>query len=141
MSVAAVEDLRGCCGLIEVLEGQDVGTSQIGDVDVVAYAGAVGRGVVSAEDVHGRAYAEGSLGGDFEQVGGLGCGLTGSLLEIGAGDVEITKGHVFEGCGSSEVLEHPLGHEFGASVGIDGGRGRLFGDGRFVGDAINGGSG
>src|SRR5690606_13063134 len=104
------------------------GTGQIGDVDVVAYASAVGRGIVSAEDVHGRAYAEGSLGGDFKQVGGLWCGLTSSLLEIGAGDVEVAKGHVFEGCSSSEVLEHPLGHEFGSSIGIDGGRGCLFGD-------------
>src|SRR5581483_2111121 len=50
-AVAAIEDVAVAAGA-QVRQGRHVCLSEIGDVDVVAHAGAVGRGVVGAELLH-----------------------------------------------------------------------------------------
>ena len=57
--VAAVvaDVVGGAGGAVEGLEGEDVGIGDVQDVDIVADAGAVGRGVVRAEHVEMRKYS------------------------------------------------------------------------------------
>mgnify|MGYP000349796481 CR=1 FL=1 len=56
---------------VEVLEGGDVGVGQVGDVDVVAHAGAIRSRVVVAEDRRGLALLQtsNSIGMRFRIAG------------------------------------------------------------------------
>ena len=67
-AVAEVEDeaafvLRRNC---QRVQGQQMGIGQVGDVDVIADAGAVGSGVVVAIDADGLAAAEGDIEDEWE---------------------------------------------------------------------------
>ena len=63
-TLSAVE----CSAAGEVVERLDVGVGEIVDVDVVADARAVGRGVVVAEHLHRRALAERGLHHQRDEV-------------------------------------------------------------------------
>ncbi len=94
-----------------------MGAHQIGDVDVVADAGAVGRRVVGAEHIHLGAFAESCLDRHLDEMGCALGGLPGAQLGVGAGDVEITQDHVIEGVGDAGIAQHDLGHELRGAVG------------------------
>src|SRR5699024_11991846 len=79
------------------LEGQHVGVGQIGDVDVVAHGGAVGGGVVGAEDRDVGPVAQGRLQHQRDQVGLDHPVLAGPA--VGAGDVEVAQAHRAQAAG------------------------------------------
>ncbi len=63
--------MRRCIGGawgLESCEGEQVGVGEVGDVDVVADAGAVVGGVVVAEDLDGGAAAEGDVEDEGDEV-------------------------------------------------------------------------
>ena len=57
---------------------------------------------------------------DLDQMGGVGRGLAGAALRIGAGDVEIAQRDIAQVMGARDVLQHPFDHELGAAIGRDG---------------------
>ena len=71
MAVSEIKDQAAPGGGFgfEGLQGKQVGVSQVGDVDVVANAGAVGGGVVVAVDADGLATAEGDVENQGNEVG------------------------------------------------------------------------
>ena len=86
-------------------------------MDVVAHAGAVGRRVVGAEDLHLGPLAERGLAGDLDQMGRARRRLAGAALRIGAGDIEIAQRGVAESMRGRGVAQHPLAHQLGQAIG------------------------
>ena len=85
----AVERARGPARA-QVRERGEMGARKIGDVDVIAHAGAVGRQVIAAEHVHVAAFTQRRLAGDLDEV--RRAASTGpSAPGIGAGDVEVAE--------------------------------------------------
>ena len=108
-------------------EGEDVGLGEVEDVDVVADAGAVGGGVIGAEDVHGILLAE----GDFEDIGdemGFDAMIFAEFFGGPCG-VEVAEGGEAEGMDFVIPAEDFFEEEFGFAVGIDGFLGGCFIDG------------
>ena len=75
----------------EVVERLDVGIGQIVDVDVVADARAVGRGIVVAEHLHRRALAQRCLHHQRDEVERLPPVLADAAVGAGAGGVEVAQ--------------------------------------------------
>ena len=86
---AVAEVVDHLFGLVERGECEDVGVGEVENVDVVANAGAVGSGVVVAEDEDLVTAAEGDVEYERDDVG---LGLV-SLAAVGqrAGDVEVAQ--------------------------------------------------
>ena len=70
-------------------QGEEMRGGEIGDMDIVAHAGAVGRVEIVAEDADALPLAQRRFDRDLDEVGGAGGGLAGAPLRIGACDVEI----------------------------------------------------
>ena len=77
------------------------------DMDEVADAGAVRRGIVGAVDRHGRAQPQGRLAGELDQVGVVRRGLADPCLGIGTRDVEVAQDGVAQPGGGGDVGEGP----------------------------------
>ena len=137
-AVAAVQ-CRGFAAAAQVGQGLQMGVGQVLDVDVVAHAGAVGRGVVGAEDRHVGALTDRDLAGHFGQQGRLRCRLADSAARVRARDVEVAQRHVAQGVDGGDVAQHPLRHEFRGAVRIDRRRRRVFGGFAVAWNAIDGG--
>ncbi len=92
---AAVADVEGFAGdAFDLLESAEVGIGNIEDVDVIADAGSVGRGVVRAEDIDVRQAA----GGGIEDAGNdvsFDAMMLAAFLG-GSSGVEIAEGDVVE---------------------------------------------
>jgi len=115
-AVAEVEDHPVARG--EGVEGEDVGVGEVGYVDVVADAGAVGGGIVFAEDEDLFAAAEGNVEDEGDDVG---FGLVGlAAVGEGSGYVEVAEGGVAEAVEAVEPAEHMLDEELGFAVGVRG---------------------
>lgn len=138
--IAQVEDLGGAA-LAEIVEAEDVGLGEIGDMDVVADAGAVGGVVVGAEDGDGRSLTEGGLEDEGDEVGFGGVVFAEATLGIGSGGVEVAEDDGLEAVGGVEVPEDLFDHLFAVAVGVDGGLGMVFVDGEVVGNAVGGAGG
>ncbi len=78
-------------GLGQPVEDRDVGPAQVVHVHVVAQAGAVGRGVVGAEELRGRAPAVRRLDGQRDEVGLRVVVLADRPVRRGAGGVEVAE--------------------------------------------------
>jgi len=103
----AVAEVVGQNGMIgEGFEGQDVRLGQVDDVDVVADARAVGRGVVVAEDGDGRALAEGHLQDERDEVG-FGVVVLAALGRA-AGCIEVAQAGVAQAVRDVQPVQHPL---------------------------------
>src|SRR5690606_8669868 len=121
------------------VQGEQVGLGQVGDVDVVADAGAVGGGVVVAVDGDGRAAALGDLEDEGDEVG---LGLVRCAVgAVGAGDVEVAQGGRAQAVGGGLAGDHVVDGQLGGAVGVGGAGGRRLGDGDLVGFAVGGGRG
>ena len=105
-----------------------MGGGQIADVDVVPDGGAVGRRVIRAEDAKPLALPQGRLASYLNQQLASGRGLPGAAVRCGARHIEIAQGCVAHGRGGGQVSEHPLGHQLGRAIGVDGLGRRLCGD-------------
>ena len=128
----------------EGFEGGDVGGGEVADVDVVAHAGAVGGGIVVAEDAEFGSFADGDLSDVGHEVVRDAVGVfadeTGG---VGADGVEVAEeddaplvvGVLDVG---QDLFEHALGPAVG--VGAEA-LGTAFGDGDFGGVAVDGGAG
>jgi len=92
--------------------------SEVQNVDVVAYARAIGRGVIGAKNVHRFALAEGDLEDVWDEVG-LDAVILSKCLGCPSG-VEVTEGREGEFVNLVIPLEDGLKHEFGLTVRIDG---------------------
>jgi hypothetical protein len=101
------------------LEREQMGGGKVGDVDIVANAGAVGRVIVGAVDFDMAALAGRRLDRDLDQMGGAGGRLAGPPVRIGAGDVEVAQRAEIDRMGGGDVPEHPLGSSAWTAIGID----------------------
>jgi len=113
-----------------------VGIGDVQDVDVITHAGAVGGGVVGAENFEVWDDAEGSVENFGDEVGFDAMGL--AAFGGGAGGVEIAKSSVVEAGVGAVVGEDFFEAQFGFAVGVDGILGMIFGDGDSVGFAVGG---
>src|SRR5256884_635284 len=112
----------------QVLEGVEVRGRQILDVNVVADARAIGRRIVGAEDRDLGSLADRRLAGDLDEQRRIRGRLADAAAGIRARDVEVAQRYVAKRRGFGHGREHPLRHELGGTVGIDGrGRGVLGG--------------
>ena len=85
------------------------------DVDVVADAGAVGRGVVVAKDLHALALPQSDLQDDGDEVR-LGVMVLTDAAVVGrAGSVEVTQRRVPQAVGVGVVGKRVLHDELGES--------------------------
>jgi hypothetical protein len=111
-------------------QGEQVGVGQVGDVDVVADAGAVGGGIVVAEDA-----MEAGGPGLRRAPAGIRCDsgswasprVTPSLPALGrAGHVEVAQRGGAQAVNPVEPAEHVLHQQLGFAVGIGGLEARIF---------------
>ena len=135
---AAVAYVEGFAGnRFDRFEGAEVGIGDIEDVDVIADAGAVGGGVVRAENFDLRNNAQGSVENFRNEMGFDAMAFT--ALGGGTGGVKIAESGVVEAGVSAIVGEDFFEAEFGFAVGIDGIFGMVFGDGDGMRLAVGGG--
>ncbi len=115
---AAVADVEGFAGdAFDLLESAEVGIGNIEDVDVIADAGSIGRGVVRAEDIDVRQAA----GGGIEDAGNdvsFDAMMLAAFLG-GSSGVEIAEGDVVESGIELVIGENLFEYELGFSVGVD----------------------
>lgn len=137
---AAVADVEGLAGDgFDGIESTDVGIGDVENVDVIADASAIGRGVIGTEDFEMRNGAEGGVENFWNEVGLDAMGF--AALDGSAGGVEIAKSGVVEAGVCAIVGKDFLEAELGFAVGIDGILGVVFGDGNGVRLAVGGGGG
>ena len=129
------EAMVSSAGRFEGLQGENVSVGEVGDVDVVADAGAVVGRVIFAEDFNGGAAAEGDVEdeGDEVRLGFVGFSAgddTASLSTVfrGSGNVEIAERGGAQAVDLVEPVEHVLDEELGLAVGIGWLEGGGFGD-------------
>src|SRR5579862_1193490 len=122
VSVADIERGRGTA-FTQPVEGVQVRRRQVLHVNVIAYSGAVGGRVIGAEYRHLWTPADRRLAGNFDQKRGVGRRLTDATAGVRAGHVEITQRRITQRRGLRNARQHPLRHQLGGTVGIDG-RGR-----------------
>ena len=139
-AVAEVVDERfGLGGLVEqAAEAEHMGFGQIAHMDVIADAGAIGGGVVVAEDLQVGAAARHHIKHERDQVGFRVVVFTQIAIGIGAGSIEIAENHTGQPVGSAKIAEQLLHHGLTAAVGIDRRLGVLFGDRNLLGHPIGG---
>ena len=104
---------------VEPVQRLDVGIGQIGDVDVVADAGAVGGGVIVAEQGQRRAVAGDRLHRQRDEVRFGIVELANLAIGVGAGGVEVAKSYCAYPMRGTEIGDHLLGGPFRLAVGID----------------------
>ena len=137
---AAVADVEGFAGNgFDRFEGAEVGVGDVEDVNVVANAGAIRRGVVRAENFDVRNNACGGVENFGNEMGFDAMVLTAFCR--GARGVEIAECGVTKASVGAVVGEDFFEAEFGFAVGVDGIFGMVFGDRNGVRFAIGGGSG
>ena len=119
----------GLCG--EPLQGLEMATGEVDDVDVVAHAGAVHRGVVGAEDGNLLTAADGDLGDEGEEVVGNALRvLADTPARVGADGVEVAQdGNAPFRVGGVQVAQHLLDEQLAAPVGVGGAGGEVLADG------------
>ncbi len=95
VAIAAIERRAGAA-VAQVIQRGAMGAGQIGDVDVVADAGAVGRRIVGAEDLQLRAQPSAASTATLIRWVASGVDWPVRCLRIGAGDVEIAQDDMAE---------------------------------------------
>lgn len=136
-AVAYIEGFAG--DFFYGFECADVGIGDIQDVNVVANAGAVGSGVIGAEDFEVWNNTQSSVENFRNEVGFDAMGF--AALGGCAGGVEITECDEMETGVSAIVGEDFLEAELGLAVGIDGIFGMILGNGDGVRLTVGGGGG
>ncbi len=116
-----------------------MGIGDIENVDVIADTGAIGRGIVRAEDFDLWNEAEGGVE-NFRNEMGLDA-MVLAAFGRGPGGVEIAESGVVEAGVGAIVGEDFFEAKFGFAVGIDGVFGVIFGDGNGMGLAVGSGGG
>src|SRR5258706_6914618 len=122
-----------------VLKRAKMRFGNIQHMHIIADAGAVGRGIVAAENFDVRCVVLNGLQDAGNQMRFDPTSF--SALAGGAGDIEIAKRNVIELGVLAVVGEDIFKGEFGFAVWIDGRFGMVFGDGHDVGLAVNGAGG
>ena len=107
---AQIADEEAALGL-QLPDSADMAAGQVHDVDVVAHAGAVGGGVVVAEDVDFFQLADGDLGDVRHQVIGDAVGvLADEAGLVGTDGVEVPQqGHVQLRVSLADIGQDALG--------------------------------
>ena len=122
-------------------EGVGVGLGEVEDVDVVADAGAVGGGVVVAEDGESWDFPGDGHEGARDEVGfGFVVFADGGVIGAAAG-IEVAEHDVVDAAGVDAVEEDAFEHEFAHAVGVDGCLGVGFVHGDEDGVAVGGAGG
>lgn len=136
-AVAHIEGFAGNFG--NFLESANMGIGDIEDVNIVANAGSVRRGVVGPEYVDvGKATASGIENARDEMSFDA---MLFAAFPGGSSSVEIAEGDVVEASVELIVSENLFKRKLGLSVGIDRRFRMVFGDGNDFGFAVSGGSG
>ena len=114
-----VKDLGALIGH-HIVDGCHVTTSQIHHVDVVADAGAIGRGIVVAEHAQLLAAADGHLRDVGHEVVGDTLGIFADLAaDVCAHGIEVAQQHHAPlRIGSGDVAEDDLAHVLRPAVGV-----------------------
>jgi hypothetical protein len=102
------------------MQGKHVRFCQIGDMHVVANAGAIRGFVVISEDRQMRNPASGRLEGSRYQVRFRIVPFAQFAVRVGAASVEIAQRHIAQPVGRRVVAEHVFRDELCSSIGIDG---------------------
>src|SRR6266481_2030903 len=136
----AVADVEGFAGnAVDLLKSADVRIGNIEHMDVIADAGAVRRGIVSAEDIDMGQCTAGGIENPGNEMS-FHAMMLAAFLGC-SGSVEITETHVFESGVELVIGQNLFEHELGFTIGIDGRLPMVFGDGNDFRFAIGGGSG
>src|ERR1017187_944617 len=142
LAVAEVQD--EAVVRFEPAQGQQMGVGQIGDMDVIADAGAVGGGIVVAIDADRLAASEGYIEDERNEVGfrfvGFAAGDAAGAFRS-TRDVEVAERGVAQAVDSIEPLEHVLDEKLGFPIIVGGAEARIFLDRDRLRLAINGGRG
>ena len=106
-------------------------------MDVVAQARAVRRRVVGAEYRHAGTATHRRFARDLDEQRRFRCRLPDRAARLAAGHVEIAQRDVTGAAGIREVVQHPLGHQLGRSVGVNRADRTIFISKLGVGDAVD----
>jgi hypothetical protein len=110
---AAVADISAqrLAARAKAVQREEVRVDQVGNVDVVAYAGPVGCGKIRAEDFEPLFAPNGHLAGSLNQMCGAWRALSGAALRVCAGDIEVTKSRVPEIVRVRRVRQYPFARQ------------------------------
>lgn len=104
----------------QIFRGEDVRGSKVGDVDVVAHARAVARGIIVAEDVHVVALAVRDLQHDRNQVRFRIMRLADLARHVCAAGVEVAQRDKMNAVCDGSPVEHPLHRQLRVAVAVRG---------------------
>src|SRR5574343_98653 len=129
--------------VLQVAQRRQVALGQIDHMDVVTHPGAIGCGVVIAEDAEELTLAHGHLGDEGHQVVGDAIGVFADQTTlVRAHRVEVAQDrHLPARVGRLQVAQDVLAHQLGAAIGVGDLQLARFGDRHGVGITIDGGRG
>ena len=119
-------------------ESLQVRIGQVVDVNKIANAGAVGRGIICSEDRHMWTFSESDVEDDRDDVGLGRVVFTERTILGGSTCVEVTKRDKPHSVCRGEVAHGAFAGELGEPVGIDRVLGRVFVDWASLGNAVGG---
>ena len=127
----------------KLFQGAQVAPGQVDDMDVVAHPGAIGGGVIGAEDPQAWQLAHRHLGDEGQEVVGDAVGvLADAAAGVGADGVEVAQqGDVPARIAKLQVGQDLLDEQLGATVGVGGRGGEILADGDAGRVAVDGGGG
>src|SRR6266436_8560378 len=133
----AVADVEGFAGnAVDLLKSADVRIGNIEHMDVIADAGAVRRGIVSAEDIDMGQSTAGGIENPGDEMS-FHAMMLAAFLGC-SGSVEITETHIFESGVELVIGQNLFEHELGFAIRIDGRLPMVFRYGNDFGLAISG---
>ena len=122
---------------LQMIQGPHMGVHQVGDGDVVADAGPVGRSVIITEDGDMRPPAQRHLQDQRDEMALGAVVLADAAVGQGPGHIEITQGDIADAMGHRDPAHHGLHHQLAVPVRIGGPGGGILADGHAVGLAVD----
>src|SRR5882724_5194375 len=110
-------------------------------MNVIAHAGAVGRGVLVSEDFERLPLTVDGFESGRDEMSLRTVNLADRTRFVRSGSIEIAKADISQTVGRTVGLERLLENQFGYTVGIHGRTRHILGDRHFGGHSVNGATG
>jgi len=119
------------------IQGAGMGLGQVQHVDIVADAGAVGRGVVRAEDQDLGCPTSGRVHHQRDEVLHAAWILAIAGIERSTRSIEVAQRHRTQAVAGIKPAQHPLDQELALAVGVLGPQGRVLTHRQGLGRAVH----
>jgi len=127
---------QGLSRPFQLREHVEMGPGEVVDMDVIAQTGAVGRGIISPEDLQRRPPAQGGRDGERDQMRLGRMVFADGAVGGRSGGIEITEGREAQPMTGGELGQTPFDRQLRRAIGVDGLLRKVFRHGHPFRDAV-----